>query len=52
MITPFSIVFIMIVIFTLRQAKEQLNLILSSIKDEFQKVLQYCYFSEREVAML
>ena len=38
-----------------RQAKEQIALILSSLKYEFQKahgVLQYCYFSEREVAML
>lgn len=38
-----------------RQAKEQIALILSSLKYEFQKAhgaLQYCYFSEREVAML
>ena len=38
-----------------RQAKEQLTLILSFIKDEFQKahgVVLYCFFSEREVAML
>lgn len=35
-----------------RQAKDQLVLILSFFKGEFQKVLQNCYFSEREVAML
>lgn len=55
MITPFSRVLIIIVIFTLcREAKEQFDLIFASLIDEFQKaydVIQYCYFFEKEVAI-